>query len=149
MPGRVGVEIGVLGGTNAFSILDSWPELALLHLVDSYGGITADDPRFIANTLPKFESYGDRVKWHVMTSIEAAKEIIDESLDFAYIDACHAYKCVVEDLNAWYPKIRQRGLICGHDYFSHGSVKRAVDEWAAVRNLWVFQTPPDWWIYKE
>jgi predicted O-methyltransferase YrrM len=149
IPKTAGVEVGVLGGTNAFSILDSWPELTTLHLVDSYGGITADDPRFQANTLPKFASYGDRVVWHVMTSIEAAKEFAAASLDFAYIDACHAYECVVADLDAWFPKVRPGGLLCGHDYFSHRSVKRAVDEWTKARDLWLFTTDPDWWFYKE
>ena len=61
------------------------------------------------------------------TSVEAAKYFEDEYFDFIYIDANHAYQAVKEDLAAWYPKLKPRGVIAGHDW-SHGSVKTAVEE---------------------
>jgi cephalosporin hydroxylase len=52
---------------------------------------------------------------HKMTSIEASKLYQDESLDFVFIDANHSYDAVKEDILAWYPKIKNGGLLGGHD----------------------------------
>lgn len=49
-----------------------------------------------------------------MDSVEAAKLFSDRSVDLVFVDGDH-YK-VVEDLDAWVPKIKIGGLICGHDW---------------------------------
>jgi hypothetical protein len=51
-----------------------------------------------------------------MSSKEASKLFLDQSLDFVYIDACHTYKSVLQDITIWLPKIRKGGYIGGHDY---------------------------------
>lgn len=45
-----------------------------------------------------------------------------------FIDACHDYKCVKEDILAWYPKVKVGGYISGHDYSWSDDVRRAVTE---------------------
>jgi len=50
------------------------------------------------------------------TSIEAAKDFEDESLDFVYIDGNHCFMSIAEDLYTWTPKIKKGGIISGHDY---------------------------------
>lgn len=62
-----------------------------------------------------------------LPSIEAAKRIADNSLDFVYIDGSHMYHNVKADIEAWRPKVHDGGYIGGHDYDMPG-VKRAVDE---------------------
>lgn len=49
-------------------------------------------------------------------SVDAAKDVPDRSLDFAYIDGNHVYDAVIEDLTAWAPKVRRGGFLAGHDY---------------------------------
>lgn len=49
-------------------------------------------------------------------SINASKEIKDNSLDFVYIDACHSFDSCYSDILAWFPKVRHGGIIAGHDY---------------------------------
>lgn len=49
-------------------------------------------------------------------STEAAREVPDRSLDFIFIDGNHVYDAVLEDLEAWAPKVRSGGLVSGHDY---------------------------------
>ena len=61
-------------------------------------------------------------------SWDAADRFEDKSVDFVFIDADHSYDSVVRDIRAWHPKIRDRGIIAGHDYFNYSSVRRAVDE---------------------
>lgn len=63
------------------------------------------------------------------SSIEIASLMAGKLFDTIFIDADHAYESVVADLQAWEPKVRKGGFICGHDYdpFWPGVVK-AVDE---------------------
>lgn len=67
-----------------------------------------------------------------MTSLEAAKQFDDNSVDFIFIDASHEYQDVVDDLKAWYPKLKTGGILAGHDYYpdqpTWGGVYKAVNE---------------------
>ena len=51
-----------------------------------------------------------------MTSVEASKLYDDNSLDFVFIDAGHEYNFVKEDIEHWFPKVREFGIIAGDDY---------------------------------
>ena len=60
-------------------------------------------------------------------SIIAAKDYKNKSLDFVFIDAGHSYVDVLNDIKAWFPKIKKGGIIAGHDYVDDEDVKRAVN----------------------
>lgn len=62
------------------------------------------------------------------TSLKASELYEDESLDFVFIDASHRYEDVLDDLNAWFPKVKKGGILAGHDYPSWEGVVRAVNE---------------------
>jgi len=49
-------------------------------------------------------------------SLDASKMYEDETFDFIYVDACHRYECVMDDLNCWFPKLKVGGIIGGDDY---------------------------------
>src|SRR5262249_27042005 len=51
----------------------------------------------------------------MMPSIEASALFPDESLDLVFIDGNHGYSHVKEDIQAWLPKVRPGGVLCGHD----------------------------------
>jgi hypothetical protein len=64
-----------------------------------------------------------------MTSLQAASLFDDKSIDFAFIDASHEYEDVLNDIRAWYPKIKPGGMLAGHDYDDvWPGVKKAVQE---------------------
>lgn len=65
-------------------------------------------------------------------SLEAAASYADESLDFVMIDADHAYEPVRADIAAWWPKIKQGGVLAGDDWIQRG-VNRAVEEFFGSR----------------
>lgn len=70
----------------------------------------------------------------VMPSQAAAHVFADKSLDFVFIDGDHEYSAVMKDLEAWYPKVKIDGIICGHDcerYFH----KYPPDEQVVIRKL--------------
>lgn len=64
-----------------------------------------------------------------MPSLAAAHRFEDESIRFVFIDASHEYGSVLQDLEAWYPKVVPGGVIAGHDYMDYyPGVVKAVDE---------------------
>jgi len=74
-----------------------------------------------------------------MTSLEAVSQFQDGSLDFVYLDGRHYRKAVLEDLNLWFPKLREGGLLAGNSYldgvmpYGHFEVKSTVDAWLKNR----------------
>jgi hypothetical protein len=53
----------------------------------------------------------------------------DGKAGLIYIDADHRYESVKRDLNDWLPKLKQGGIMCGHDYgVEIFGVTQAVDE---------------------
>lgn len=63
-----------------------------------------------------------------------AQNVPNESLGLLYIDACHTYECVKQDLNAWFDKVVPGGVIAGHDYGNPAyGVKAAVEEFCSGR----------------
>jgi predicted O-methyltransferase YrrM len=81
---------------------------------------------FLDNT----KNYKDIIIPMRKPSVEAAKDFANGSVDIVFIDACHEYECVKEDIAAWLPKVKRGGILAGHDYTWRNDlpVKRAVDE---------------------
>ena len=67
-------------------------------------------------------------------SVQAAAKVPDSSVDFVYIDAIHTKKAAKEDAEAWWPKVKPGGWLCGHDYQAPG-VASAVREFIAEHKL--------------
>ena len=71
----------------------------------------------------------DKFRLIVGTSVNASKQIPDDSVDFVFIDAAHDYDNVRDDILAWQPKVKKGGVMAGHDYIpTYPGVMRAVDE---------------------
>lgn len=149
----VGAEIGVFAGDLSQRLLarndltlymvDPWTELdpqSEYAKSDFHGRLTQyeqDEYRDMVSGVVGFA--GDRAKIIQDYSVPAAELIPDKALDFCFIDADHTYDAVKADLAAWYPKVKEGGLISGHDYnhpqYPDWGVKQAVDEFAASKGL--------------
>lgn len=70
-------------------------------------------------------------------STAAARSFADASLDFVFLDADHGYEAVLQDLEAWYGKLKPSRLIAGDDWDpgKWPGVVRAVEEFAGTRGL--------------
>lgn len=92
------------------------------------------------------------------TGLEAAEMFEKNSIDFVYIDGDHTYDFVSKDIAAWWPKVRDGGILSGHDYTPGNPRKghvygviEAVDEFAAREGLTVQKTDEEyatWWVVK-
>lgn len=62
-------------------------------------------------------------------SLSECKNYPDEFFDIVYIDASHDYESVKKDIESWYPKVKNGGIICGDDYVAGWpGVVKAVNE---------------------
>lgn len=110
--------------------------------------------KFLENMKPLEDLYTPIRK----ASVEAAKTFADNSLDFVFIDASHDYDNVMDDLNAWYPKMKKckscghsDAIFAGHD-FPFGGVSKAVIEFCDTNELkWAagkkYVSDTSWRIY--
>ena len=80
-------------------------------------------------------------------SIEAAKEFDNGTFDFVFIDAGHTYEEVLSDIQAWLPKMKDGGIISGHDYSANWpGIEKSVKEvfgtdYTVIGNSWMHVVP--------
>jgi hypothetical protein len=164
------VEIGVNKGHYAQKMLSQWDGNRYV-LIDPWTPAPTHEYVDIANAdrqsqhdevfreaIRNVSPYGKRAVFIKDTSLGAAALMVNSSVDVVYIDGLHHYQGVMDDIHAWWPKIKAGGIMAGHDYMlsSDGptifTVKPAVDEFARHMGLVVFQTHdsyPTWFIFKE
>lgn len=72
-----------------------------------------------------------------MPSEQAATLFESDTLDFVFLDADHSYEAVRRDLEVWFPKVKKRGVLGGHDYLhaDFPGVRRAADEYFMEQEL--------------
>lgn len=154
----IGAEIGVEYGAFSSKILSQWKGKLISVDMWADGKIEAH-ARKVLNT--------DRSILIKDSSVNAARSIAPCSLDFVYIDADHDFGHCLEDMLAWFPKVRHGGIVAGHDYLNWTKVqgagcdfgvKAAVDEFCAKNgyklhvttdDFWQGDPYPTWWFVKE
>lgn len=153
--GGVGCEVGVFTGEFSDRIL-KWGKPRELYLVDPWKffeeeGYFGDKPSAKYQQAAQDERYrrvttrfaraiaAGQVRVVRKTSVDAAADFPDGFFDYVYIDANHAYEHVKTDLEAYYPKLKSGGLLCGDDFHLEG-VQRAVGEFVAARGLKIDDT---------
>lgn len=152
-----GAEIGVRYGDMSEHMLQALPQLYLT-LVDPYLPYTGteknnltqakqDEIKKQAHT--RLYGWTPRTFWVYETSVKAAAGMLDREFDYVFIDACHTYEAVLEDIVAWYNKVKRPGIFAGHDWNMDG-VQRAVREFAKFMDLHIHfddrGNVSTWWI---
>lgn len=157
-------EIGVMHGGYSRIVLAKWKG-AKYYMVDLWARQPAEVYRERTDDIDydfKFKDCLGVVRDYPQAvmirdySVKAADQIQDESLDWVFIDANHAFDAVTADLNAWFPKVKRGGLFSGHD-FQHNTqwphwceVRPAVERWMGDRGIEFVTTPcTSWWTIKE
>ena len=71
-----------------------------------------------------------------MGSQQASKYFRDESCSLVFLDASHDGLSVKADLDAWWPKVQQGGILSGHDYSNeYPELINAVKEFSKANNI--------------
>lgn len=120
-----GAEIGVDRGAFSEILCKVNPKLQLTS-IDSWSTRSFEDP---LNSSKKMQTQFDEHYQSAVRrlsnyncnivrkeSLEAVKDIPDNSLDFVYIDANHNFAQIAQDLYEWQKKVKPGGIISGHDY---------------------------------
>lgn len=160
---KIGVEVGVcLGGHSEAMLL--YTQMERLYSVDPYiyapGGTDGhvlptgkgfDQPEYdemYEYTKERLSVFGDRNVLIRKTSLNAVDDVY-HTVDIIFIDARHTYESVREDIALWGGKVREGGLICGHDY-NHPNfpgVTQAVNEYSIYKTLHI-EDGYVWWVKK-
>jgi hypothetical protein len=120
-----GVEVGSFKGEFAKEICKVWA--GNLYMVDVWRGLGSEyldssnhniHTTAYADAMKSIEGYEDRAIMIRTDSLNGSSMFENESLDFVYIDANHAYDYVVQDIELWYPKVKKGGYLLGHDYIA-------------------------------
>ena len=148
------VEIGVRKGRNASMILRQCPSLKRYYAVEPWKQVGAYD--YISNEMHNedkatFQRYCQNFMKKItvleMKSEEAAPLVEDDSVDMVFIDGDHRYEAVVLDIKLWLPKVRNGGVMSGHDIDNlprfpgvRPAVEEAFDDAFQIGDDWT------WWL---
>ena len=165
VPNLIGMEIGVYKGANIPIFLKTKP--ACLYLLDCWEKQTGSYEQDILNNEDMVSAYNNVVKtFGDLPNIviiqqyahDACSFFKDKYFDWIYFDADHSYNATLRELTDWYPKIKNGGWVCGHDYFQSTDYpwvqcKRAIDEFATEYDgeliVTTTDTYPNWAFKKE
>lgn len=146
------VEVGVFGGTwsefflafstsvdgkleakataevREYTLVDQWFRDPRGELGD--GGLETNlfQARRLQEAVKKLERFWPRVRFVQQRSTVASRLFDASSLDMVFIDAGHDECSVLEDLEAWWPKVRSGGLVAGDDYADAEAVQEMYGE---------------------
>ena len=144
------IEVGVKHGVNVERIRQWW-KATTMYLVDPWAVYALESKQEFNDAIYKqvFNLFKDDLNTHVIReySVNAAK-ILDGQYDIIFIDGDHSYKHVMADIKAWYPRVRDGGILCGHDYSEdHPDVKKAVVEYFGDKHIFTGKGQGDVWFH--
>ena len=125
-------EVGVKFGRTTFFLLDNVQDL-VIHAVD------LDISMFYNEEIKS--KYKDRLIPIKGYSYEVADQLPNNSMDLIFIDADHSYESVKKDILAYTPKLKDNGILSGHD-IDYPGVNKAVRELikdfdVGPNNVWI------------
>lgn len=133
----IGIEIGSYAGESTELFLKSYA-FKTLYCIDPWkeGYDDKDDASYTDMNYvesifdSKFANNPTIIKVK-QSSNNAVNMFEDNSIDFVYIDGCHTYEAVKWDVEHYITKIKDGGVIAGHDYGAGHlpGVKKAIDEY--------------------
>lgn len=109
-------EIGVNVGSFTEKLLEYTQPLKI-HLVDLWGSERYPEEKY-SIVLNKFSEQikEDKIEIHRGFSTTVLKDFPNEYFDWVYLDSDHGYRTTYDELIILKDKIKQGGVIAGHDY---------------------------------
>ena len=141
------VELGSFGGESASMVL-GFPKIKHIDCIDK-------DEDHVKNLSVKFkkEILKNRCSVYNNTSHDFLNNIPNNYMDVVYIDACHDYDFVKQDIELSFDKLTNDGYLCGHDYnieyHPFPGVIKAVDEFAEKHDLSIVKFIDNSWVMEK
>lgn len=121
----IGIELGSYCGNSSEMFINSGC-FEKLYCIDSWNGI---ESKFTEKIFDETLSKNQKIIKIKDLTLNVSKQFQYGSIDFIYIDANHDYDSVKNDILHYFPKIKNGGIISGHDYCeSWKGVINAVNE---------------------
>lgn len=150
------VEIGVWCGRSTAAICCGIPDGGTVYAVDHFGGSPEEDDAHARAKSPDGrmalieQASKNLIRFPCCTlfiggSLDTAPALPD-GLDMVFIDGGHDYPSVTGDIDAYFPKIRHGGMICGHDRHWPG-VSEAIKDRFGVDKIHA-GAGSIWWVKK-
>lgn len=151
------VEVGTYEGRNAKSILKEL-NIEKFYIVDpyeNYSDYASSEPETVTELIrakkrasERLKGYKEKITWIKKRSEDAIKDI-PFGADFIYIDGNHEYKYVKKDMENYFEKLKQGGILAGHDIASFIGVGHALIDFCSERKIKPWITVTDWWLIKK
>ena len=147
----VGAEIGVYEGRNARRVMKQL-DIKTVYLIDPYD-VYIDGDGSTVDPTEKYQMAKQQLKNHknavFIKKYSADAVSLLPKLDFVYIDGNHSYKSVKEDIENYYPLVKENGFFGGHDFYGKfKGVILAVTEFVKREGLTLHSGFHDWWVIK-
>tara|TARA_Y100000310_G_scaffold343246_1_gene449965 strand:- start:528 stop:1130 length:603 start_codon:yes stop_codon:yes gene_type:complete len=146
------IEIGTHRGESAEYLLNKNPNIIKIYCIDPYFEDWMTDgqpaPIHLAHAKKRLKRFGKKVEFIKKTSKDAADIFRDNSIDFIYIDGPDDYESIKKDIEDYYLKIKEKGIISGHD-INRPSVTMAVLEFCRKYHHDLIIKEMDWIVVKK
>lgn len=153
------IEVGSWLGLSTRHIASLLPEGGKVYAIDHWKGSEEHQSssilpslyqQFLSNVI--HENLAHKIVPIRMASLDAAQCFrslqVPINPDLIYIDASHDTDSVYADLIAWYPFVKDHGVLCGDDW-NWNSVRVAVEKFAHERNLHIQASGNFWSLLKS
>jgi predicted O-methyltransferase YrrM len=148
---KVYVELGCWKGHSVCHLAKNIKEGAIVWAVDYWDeGPDTVATSYLPEDSPKlYDIYNRNLELagvrHMVKDIkgctwESASLFEDESVDFVFVDGDHSEEGVSRDIEAWWTKLKNTGIMAGHDYNResvHAAVKKAFNVYDSLGNVWI------------
>lgn len=128
--GYIAVELGTSCGNSTVAIASGLASTGNGHLFSC----DIEECKDAANAIYRA---GCREFWtfHQEDSLTAARRVVDNTVDFVFVDSSHEYDQTVKEIQAWAPKLVRGGRMVFHDTCSRpDGVARPIAEFLKVNN---------------
>lgn len=153
----IGLEIGVERGYSAYHVLKNC-NFTKLYLIDPYLPYADSDSSHYCDRICQINN-----KNHCLNLLKEFKNfelieensdnafnlILDESLDYIFIDGLHTYEQCSKDIKNYYPKLKKGGLFSGHDFNYCEGVNKSVNEFAKLIEKNILLCNNDVWYWEK
>jgi hypothetical protein len=109
------VELGSYMGESSVIFAEEFPNGKIICIDSWEGGFDNSDSASHADYVDVENQFNLRLeKYNNIEKIKGYSTDFSIDCDLVYIDACHKYECVINDIKHWLPLTKK--VISGHDY---------------------------------